>query len=151
MAREIEVVAALVSDHAWTGFPLNPEARYLVGRRVGSSHAGRWEFPGGKVEPGETQPAALVREIREELGVQAVLSGGVLVGYHHRDPGFPGYTVWLYPVRLLGTPRAQVHDRLAYVTLAEAAALPGTPSMPTFLGYLRQGVPPSYWTLPEEV
>lgn len=46
------------------------DGRYLAARRTQPEWAaGRWEFPGGKVEPGETEEQALVREIREELGV----------------------------------------------------------------------------------
>ncbi len=44
-------------------------------RRPGKAAAGRWEFPGGKVEPGETTGEALVREIREELGVGIRVTG----------------------------------------------------------------------------
>jgi len=41
----------------------------FVARRSGGVHAGKWEFPGGKVEPGESPEAALRREIDEEFGV----------------------------------------------------------------------------------
>lgn len=47
------------------------DGRILLSRRPqGKAHAGLWEFPGGKVEPGESVEAALVRELREELGVE---------------------------------------------------------------------------------
>ena len=47
------------------------DGRVLLARRLpGKPHAGLWEFPGGKVERGETVEGALVRELREELGVE---------------------------------------------------------------------------------
>ena len=56
----IEVVAAVIEEGG----------RILAGRRSPERHhGGLWEFPGGKVEAGESREAALVREIREELGV----------------------------------------------------------------------------------
>ena len=42
----------------------------LAKRREGGRHPGRWEFPGGKVEPGETQAGCLAREMAEEMGVE---------------------------------------------------------------------------------
>lgn len=46
------------------------DARVLAARRTWpAEHAGRWELPGGKVEPGETPDGALVRELQEELGL----------------------------------------------------------------------------------
>lgn len=59
--RVIEVVAGVIRD---------PRGRVLLARRTeGRDLAGRWEFPGGKREPGETAEAALARELREELGI----------------------------------------------------------------------------------
>jgi 8-oxo-dGTP diphosphatase len=52
--------------------------RVLACARTGPPEvAGRWEFPGGKVEPGETEEAALVRECAEELGVRVEVDGRV--------------------------------------------------------------------------
>lgn len=61
-------------------------ARVLLTQRVQGAHlAGAWEFPGGKVEDGESPAEALVRELREEIGVEAVV-GDVL-----------DVTYWRYP------------------------------------------------------
>ncbi|HEX4693883.1 (deoxy)nucleoside triphosphate pyrophosphohydrolase [Sphingomonas sp.] len=50
---------------------VNAEGEVLVAQRpAGKQHAGLWEFPGGKVEAGETPRAALGRELREELGIE---------------------------------------------------------------------------------
>ena len=74
--------------------------------------AGRWEFPGGKVEPGESSASALVREVREELGceveVTGWLTGVVPVGERHE------LTVAL--VRLVaGEPAPTEHDRIRWL------------------------------------
>jgi 8-oxo-dGTP diphosphatase len=49
---------------------IDPDGRVLLAQRPeGKSLAGLWEFPGGKVEPGESPEAALIRELHEELGI----------------------------------------------------------------------------------
>src|SRR5262245_19060522 len=61
--QRVEVVAAVI---------LRDDGQFLLGQRPpGKVYAGYWEFPGGKVEPGESPPAALKRELHEELGIDA--------------------------------------------------------------------------------
>ncbi len=62
MQKLVEVVAAVIA---------RADGSYLLAQRPqGKVYAGFWEFPGGKVEPGETHYEAIVREIREELGIE---------------------------------------------------------------------------------
>ena len=50
---------------------IDPDSRVLLAQRPeGKPMAGLWEFPGGKIEPGETPEAALIRELWEELGIE---------------------------------------------------------------------------------
>ena len=73
----IRVVAAVLHDS---------EGRILVGQRpAGKTLAGLWEFPGGKLEPGEAAEAALRRELFEELGIQ-VRSCRPLMQLRHEYP-----------------------------------------------------------------
>lgn len=66
-ARPILLVAAVAL--------VDRDNRVLIARRPpGKSMAGLWEFPGGKVETGETPEAALVRELHEELGIEVCLT-----------------------------------------------------------------------------
>jgi 8-oxo-dGTP diphosphatase len=59
------------------------EGRVLLSQRKAGQHlAGAWEFPGGKVEPGEDPRAALARELSEELGVDCAIGAPIEVTYH---------------------------------------------------------------------
>jgi 8-oxo-dGTP diphosphatase len=65
--------------HVMAGLLLDRQGRVLLAQRLPGKHlAGLWEFPGGKLEPGETPLAALARELREELGI-SVLSARPLI------------------------------------------------------------------------
>jgi 8-oxo-dGTP diphosphatase len=74
--KRVRVVAAVIRR----------DGRILVTRRHGhAERGGQWEFPGGKVEPGESESEALVREIREELACD-VSVGALLARTNHRYP-----------------------------------------------------------------
>ena len=64
--RRIEVAAAVIHD---------ADGRFLLAQRpAGKAYEGYWEFPGGKVEAGERPEAALIRELKEELGIDVAES-----------------------------------------------------------------------------
>ena len=109
MPTQIVVAAAVISG-----------STLLVAQRVRPPElAGRWELPGGKVGPGETERDALARELAEELGLEVtdVAVGGRLGD----DILLNGPTILrAYRVRLIrGEPRARDHQALRWVTAAE--------------------------------
>jgi 8-oxo-dGTP diphosphatase len=109
MPTQIVVAAAVISG-----------STLLVAQRVRPPElAGRWELPGGKVGPGETERDALAREMAEELGLEVT---DVAVGGRLGDDILLNGTTVLraYRVRLIrGEPRARDHQALRWVTAAE--------------------------------
>jgi mutator protein MutT len=106
------VVAAVIEERG----------AFLVTRRQTGVHlAGLWEFPGGKIDDGETHAAALVREIREEL--DADVDVGDLV--FHVTHGYEDRTIALYFYRctLRGTPKALLGQDMRWVPRADLATL----------------------------
>jgi len=94
---------------------------FLAARRTEPpALAGRWEFPGGKVEPGESDADALVRECREELGVE--IEVGAQVGPHY-SVGGGTYLVRTYRAGLVaGEPEPlECHDALRWLRPGEPA------------------------------
>ena len=93
------------------------DGRVLAARRTFPAEAaGRWEFPGGKVEPGETPDAALVREIAEELGcaiaVDGWLAGEAAIGTTHVLTVARG-------TLLSGEPHPHEHDAVRWLAADE--------------------------------
>lgn len=114
----IDVVGAAIVDR------LPKPMRLLAARRrAGTAHAGRWELPGGKVEPGERPTQALVREIAEELGSTAYLHdrlAGPLPGdwWPLAPPGADvSYRMAVWVVTLEEKPEpVEGHDELRWLT-----------------------------------
>lgn len=86
----------------------------LARRPPGSIMAGKWEFPGGKKEPGETLTECLAREISEELGVSIQVGSKLMSVPFSRTAG--PHLLHVYVCRLIsGRPRPLGVDRLAWV------------------------------------
>jgi 8-oxo-dGTP diphosphatase len=103
-----------MSDRVVVAGAVYDRGRLLAARRSAPPElAGRWELPGGKVEPGEGPEQALVRELREELGVETEAV--------ERIPGEwplkPGYVLQVWTARLLtGRPKPlEDHDELRWL------------------------------------
>ncbi|GAB6195794.1 Nudix family hydrolase [Lysobacter xanthus] len=135
--RSIHVVAGVLRD---------VRGRVLLARRTeGRDLAGLWEFPGGKCEPGETPDEALVRELREELGIEARI-GAPLIRVPQQ-----------YPDKLLaldvrhvdgwtGTPRGREGQALAWVPHEKLALYDMPPADRPVVAALLQ--PPLYAVTP---
>jgi 8-oxo-dGTP diphosphatase len=93
--------------------------RYLICKRpAGKRHAGAWEFPGGKLLPGESLHDAAVREIAEELGTRVTGVGEVL--FERRDEGSV-FVIAFVPVSMAGVPRALEHVEIRWAGVGEIA------------------------------
>jgi len=114
-ARLVLVVAAALVDR---------DGRVLLAQRPpGKQLAGLWEFPGGKVEPGERPEAALIRELAEELGID--VAGAALSPLAFASHAYPDFHLLmpLYLVRAwAGVPEPREAAALAWVRPAEMAA-----------------------------
>ena len=113
----IRVVAAIVEQ----------DDRFLLTLRLRGTHLeGLWEFPGGKVHEGESDEQALVREMREELDVEAVVGDLELRTTH----AYPERTVALFFYRctLRGTPRPMQEQQMRWVRRNELATLEFPPA-----------------------
>lgn len=124
----LEVVAALI----WNG------DRMLICRRPeGKMCAGCWEFPGGKVEAGETEAEAVRRECQEELGIELDVGGklgDVVYAYPQRTVHLN-----LYACRIArGVPRCLEHSDMRWITAAQLGEVALCPADARLLRRLRE-------------
>jgi 8-oxo-dGTP diphosphatase len=96
---------------------IEKNGRILIGQRKRHDrHPLKWEFPGGKVEAGETPRSALVRELSEELGINATI-GQEITRYTYRYPGRPVFELIFFRVdQFEGEARNVVFERIEWVS-----------------------------------
>ncbi|MEU2395626.1 (deoxy)nucleoside triphosphate pyrophosphohydrolase [Streptomyces sp. NPDC007369] len=107
-----------MTERVVVGGALCHQGRLLAARRSAPPElAGRWELPGGKAEPGETDPEALVRELREELGVETEPLGRIPGEW----PLKPGLVLHVWTARLVSGEPAPLedHDELRWLEPGE--------------------------------
>ena len=131
-------MADAVQVRSVVGAAVVRDGRVLAARRTRpAAVAGRWEFPGGKVEDSESPEAALVREIREELGCSVVverwLGGAVAIGATHE--------LTVAVVRIVeGEPVPHEHDAVRWLDADELDTVdwldPDRPFLPEVRGIL---------------
>ena len=126
--KTIEVVAALI----WKG------NRFLACQRPPEKARGLlWEFVGGKVESGENGPQALVRECREELGVEISVSSAMMDVTH----AYPDLTVHLTLYEAViahGEVQRLEHHDIRWITVDEMSAYPFCPADEVFCEAIRK-------------
>ena len=129
----VEVVAALI----WQG------DRFMICQRPAHKARGLlWEFVGGKVEPGETKPQALMRECREELDV-TLRVGEPFMEVLHEYPDITVHLTLFHASIAAGTPRLLEHNDLRWITVAEIPDYPFCPADTEILAELVKQGPPT--------
>ncbi|MHB8530188.1 MAG: (deoxy)nucleoside triphosphate pyrophosphohydrolase [Caulobacteraceae bacterium] len=115
------------------------DGRLLIAKRpAGKTLAGLWEFPGGKLEPGETPESCLIRELDEELGLEvtrACLAPFVFASHPYED--FHLLMTLHLCRRWEGVARAREHEAIAWVRPENLDRYPMPPADAPLLAWLR--------------
>ncbi len=121
----IDVCCALLEIHTEIGGTIT-----MAARKGSNSHlAGLWEFPGGKLEPGECAEEAIIREIREELGCE--ISELIPLPPHEHDYGTHAIRLFPFICKLAPNspfPACREHAALALLSPQHLATLPWAPA-----------------------
>ena len=125
--RQIEVVAAVIFDGT----------KILATKRGSGNMAGKWEFPGGKIEPGETHQQALKREIMEELGIIISVNSFLLT----IEYGYPEFHLVMHCYQctiLFGAPRLLTHSAVKWISPQELDSIDWLPADIQVVDYLKK-------------
>ncbi len=124
-----EVVAALI----WDG------DRFMICQRPAHKARGLlWEFVGGKVEPGESKQAALIRECREELDI-TVQVGEVFMEVEHVYPDITVRLTLFHATVAAGTPKMLEHNAMAWILPSQIPDYDFCPADVEILQKIREG------------
>lgn len=125
MVEELRVVIAAV---------IKQEGKFLVCRRPAHKrHGNLWEFPGGKLEPGESLLEAAERELNEELNMHATACGATLFSIKDEASGF---LIKFVEVETTGKPELIEHSALKWMALNQLSELDLAPSDKQFVSEL---------------
>ena len=121
---------------------IDPDGRVLIAQRPeGKAMAGLWEFPGGKLEHGETPEAALIRELQEELGIDTWASClATLTFASHAYDEFHLLMPLFACRKWQGVPRPREHAALKWVRPGELGRFPMPPADRPLVAILRDWV-----------
>ena len=128
MKPRLRVVAAALFDE---------QGRVLIAERPAGKHmAGWWEFPGGKVAAGESDAAALVRELNEELGVESNALDEIMTLTHEYPDRIVDLVLWQAEITL-GEPQSLDAQRLKWVEPGALGAEKMLPADAPFIAALQ--------------
>lgn len=118
MVKTIEVVGAVIIQ----------DGRIFAAKRgPGKSMAGFWEFPGGKIEPGESPQAALTRELEEELRIRAEVGEFLTTTRHNTGTVVVELSTYICDL-VSGTPILTEHEEFRWVTADKLTELTWAPA-----------------------
>lgn len=126
--ERVRVVAAVIERDSKLLICLRPTHK---------RHGGLWEFPGGKVHQGETEKEAVARELKEEIGVEAVSVSEVV--FSSIDEGGI-FEILFIPTTIEGEPIAFEHDEITWCSRSQLADYPLAPSDRAFAQFIAAGL-----------